>query len=383
MIYYFGNYSRQAKELELYQSPAAASKMEYILDTIKKTAQCTLISLTVFQPRKWKLRLARKNKYNENEVDVVMPSLGSPIRVIRGFNSFIIPVFAFLYTLLHVTKKDTVILYHALSYTKPIVLCKRIKRFKLCIDVEEIYGDVYENAKTVATEMRMFKFADSFLFPTHLLNQKVNKTNKPAVIVHGTYRVERCRECGFSDESIHVVYAGTLDPRKGGAVAAVAAAAYLPENYHIHILGFGGEKQIQQMKELCMKSSKQHHAQVTYDGVLSGEDYICFIQSCDIGLSTQNPDAAFNATSFPSKVLSYLSNGLHVVSVRIPAIEQSAIGDLLEYYDQQTPEGIAQAIMRVDLHAPYDARERISQMDMQFQAEIGKMIEDFEREYSC
>ena len=129
------------------------------------------------------------------------------------------------------------------------------------------------------------------------------------------------------------------------------------------------------MKQLTQEISQRGKATVTYDGLLSGEDYIRFIQACDIGLSTQNPDEAFNATSFPSKVLSYMANGLRVVSVRIKAVETSAVGDMITYYDEQTPESIAKAIMSVDMSQPYDSRMRIAELDEQFQRELKKLIE--------
>lgn len=116
-------------------------------------------------------------------------------------------------------------------------------------------------------------------------------------------------------------------------------------------------------------------AKMSYDGLLSGEEYIRFIQSCDIVLSTQNPDAAFNATSFPSKILSYMANGLRVVSIRIPAIEQSAVGDALFYYDRQTPEEIAKAILAVNLTADDDPRKTISVLSDRFEREIRKLLE--------
>lgn len=111
--------------------------------------------------------------------------------------------------------------------------------------------------------------------------------------------------------------------------------------------------------------------------MLSGEEYIRFIQSCDIGLSTQNPDAAFNATSFPSKILSYLSNGLRVVSIRIPAIEGSDVGDKLFYYDEQTPKQIADAILSVDMAQAYDSRSDIVDLSNKFQNELMLMMKDY------
>ena len=131
------------------------------------------------------------------------------------------------------------------------------------------------------------------------------------------------------------------------------------------------------MKKHILEIDEKSKAHVSYDGLLSGEEYIRFIQSCDIGLSTQNPDAAFNATSFPSKILSYLSNGLRVVSIRIPAIEGSDVGDKLFYYDEQTPKQIADAILSVDMAQAYDSRSDIVDLSNKFQNELMLMMKDY------
>ena len=110
--------------------------------------------------------------------------------------------------------------------------------------------------------------------------------------------------------------------------------------------------------------------------MLSGEEYIKFIQSCDIGLSTQNPNAAFNETSFPSKVLSYMANGLRVVSIKIEVLKSSAVNELLYYYDINNPEAIANAIKGVDMSSLYDSRERIKELDKKFREEIKNLLEN-------
>lgn len=134
------------------------------------------------------------------------------------------------------------------------------------------------------------------------------------------------------------------------------------------------EKCIVFMQELVDKLAKTCECGVTYEGCLSGEEYIRFIQSCDIGFSTQNPDAAFNATSFPSKILSYMANGLRVVSIRIPAITTSAIGDYMYYYDEQTLEQIAEAVMEIDLSDGYDGRKIIEQLDKKFKRDMEELL---------
>ena len=109
---------------------------------------------------------------------------------------------------------------------------------------------------------------------------------------------------------------------------------------------------------------------VTYDGLKSGDEYIKFIQSCHIGLSTQNPNASFNDTSFPSKVLSYMANGLRVVSVKIKVLETSSINDFLYYYQGEDPQKIAKAIMSVSVKDNYDSRSVIYKLDNAFSEKL-------------
>ena len=70
-----------------------------------------------------------------------------------------------------------------------------------------------------------------------------------------------------------------------------------------------------------------------------------------------------------------MANGLRVVSVRIPAIEQSAVGNMMYYYNNQTPEEIANAIMTVDINDGYDSRLYLRGLDKKFAEEIGNILD--------
>ena len=305
----------------------------------------------------------------------LLPCLGMgspPKRVLRR----ILARIRLLWELIFCTRKgEPVLVYHALAYAGTIALARKCKNFRLILEVEEIYADVSGNERDRSWEFRLFDVADAFLFPTELLNEKVNTRRKPYVISHGTYQVEPDRGCRrFRDGKIHCVYAGTFDPRKGGAMAAAAAAEFLPENYHMHILGFGSDEEVAAMQDMIRTLSDRCACAVSYDGLLSGEDYIRFLQSCDIGLSTQNPEAAFNATSFPSKILSYMASGLQVVSIRIPAVEGSGIGDRVYYYDHQTPEEIAQAILSIPKSGREDPRKTIESLNTGFERVMEELL---------
>ncbi|MGN0538239.1 MAG: glycosyltransferase [Candidatus Fimenecus sp.] len=276
------------------------------------------------------------------------------------------------YLLTNVTEDDILLVYHSLGYMDLVKELRSKINCKICLDVEEIYGDVIGDEKVKQKELSFFPCADSYLFPTELLSRKVNLNGKPEAVIYGTYENPKSFTSLFDDGKIHCVYAGVLEPRKG-AGTAIAAAEFLPENYHIHIIGFGRAEDVAEIQKQVAEMSAKTECTVTFDGKKSGDEYLQFLQSCQIGFVTQNADAAFNETSFPSKVLSYLSNGLRVVSVRIKAIATSKVADLLYFYDGDSPKAVADAIQSIDFSDGYDSRKCLSDLDASFIADCEKL----------
>jgi len=309
-------------------------------------------------------------------------SLGKGGRLKNKIDFLVLKLLTFIYLLIKLRKGDSLLVYHSIYYMDIVKLLKKFKKINLILQVEEIYGDVMDNKKLRKKELDFFPLADSYVFPTSLLNNLVNRDLKPFAIIHGTYKIENDRENNkfvkqFKNENsnvVHCVYAGTLDPRKGGTMAA-EASAYLPDNYHVHILGFGTDEEIARIKSYVDNISTNSKAKLSYDGVLSGEDYIQFLQCCKIGLCTQDPDAMFNSTSFPSKILSYLSNGLRVVTTDIPAVRESSVGGILYYYRKQRPEEIAQVIKKININDNYDSRTLVNGVAEKFRISFYKLFE--------
>ena len=384
-IYYLGYFSDNDDENCRKTAPSADTKMKYIITTLKACGyDVEVISFCENDDRNsfFSIHTGYTKDVNGTKTKFVT-NYSSKYRIIRILGR-VISHARIKKALMSVCSdpNSIIVIYHSLGLLYIIKFLNKIKH-KFILEMEEVYSDVIKAQYLRKREISAAKTASAFIFPTQLLDKVINVSNKPSIIIHGTYQIEQDRNCnvfkenlqGQSDAIIHCVYAGTLDPRKGGAAAAAAAAEYLPDCYHIHILGFGSDQQIQDMKDLVANISSRSDAKVTYDGLLSGEEYVRFIQSCDIGLSTQDPTAAFNATSFPSKILSYMANGLRVVSIRIPAIEQSSVGNELYYYDMQTPEEIAKAIQSVDLSFGNDPRQKISVLANRFEQEIGKLLD--------
>ena len=373
-IIYLAHYSGDGDNREM--NPAAAAVMNYVIESVNAVGE----DLVILSPSQLVNRQScprQEKQINTQTKCIYVPSLKWYSR--KNLLRKIVQKIRREWNLCRELKKvvedgDTLLVYHSLMLIHAVKHIRRIRKINLILQVCEVYSDV---GKTVdlrkrAKEVGYIHTADKYIFMTDMMAQKL-ANDKPYAVCHGTYRCEPMYVEKKENEKIHVLYAGTLDPRKGGAIAA-ATAAYLPSVYRLHILGYGSEEEKKYLRNAIQESRLSDCAEVTYDGQLSGEEYIHFVQSCDIGLSTQNPDAAFNATSFPSKILSYMSNGLRVVSVRIPAIETSAVGDYLYYYDVQTPEEIAKAIMKVDLADNYNSRDIIAQLDREFCAQIKDLL---------
>lgn len=373
MAYYNSTNSSERRNAVL----SSVNKMNYICEALENNGYNTEIVSASGAVEK-KFCKSKKVKLTNKTTLKLFSSLPRLNRIVSVIDRVILKTKLFLYMIKNTNKDSIVMVYHSLGYMSLVKRLKKLKGFKLIIEAEEIYGDVIGDEKTSQKEYEFFKIADAFIFPTEFLSEKVNTEKKPEVIIYGTYHIEKELPKLFSDGKIHCVYAGTLDPRKGGAIASAESALFLNENYHIHILGFGNEREKAEMLNTIDSISKKSKAKITYDGLLSGEEYIKFIQSCDIGLSTQNPNGKYNDTSFPSKILSYMANGLRVVSVRIPVVEESGIGKCVYYYDEQTPENIAKAIKSIDFSEEYDSRKTIGVLDKAFICDLKTMLKGLE-----
>ncbi len=373
-IKYICYYDLPDADVERKFVPSASNKLNYVWSVLNRSGYgVDVISACCSEGKKLHYCKGQVLPLGEANTLRLFPSFSGP-KVIRVLGRYYLWLCFFCWLLFHVKRNEKIIVYHSLGYAKLLSVFQRIKKCQYIGEIEEVYQDVSPMGQAACrAEYQFIDRCCSFIFPTHLLNQKLNAKGKPYVLVHGIYTVEPSRHVRWEDDDIHVVYAGTFDPNKGGAVA-VAAAAYLPKGYHLHICGFGTEADKAALIKAIEETNAQSGAAVTFEGLLKGEAFTSFLQKCQIGLCTQNPDAAFNATSFPSKVLTYLANGLHVVSIRIPAVEQSGVGHCLCYYDEQTPQMIAAAIQRAGKETLPDPVATLRRLDVQFERDLSTVL---------
>lgn len=278
----------------------------------------------------------------------------------------------------NVKKEDIIVVYHSLANMKLVKYIKKNVTDKIVYEVEEIYGDVINDEKAKIKELKAFKNASSYIFSNDYLNTIINTKQLPYVTCYGTYEIPTLYKESFNDNLIHCLYAGTLAQNKG-ALNAINVAKYLPNNYLIHILGFGSEKDIADIKNAVNEVNNSYGTtKVIYEGLKLNEEYLKFIQKCQIGLCTQNIAAAFNTTSFPSKILSYMSNGLEVVGVNIAAIKNSKVGQYIQFYNVPDEKEIANAILNINLNNKTNNVDVVKELDKEFKEDLKDMLVKYE-----
>lgn len=355
---------------------SATTKMDYIMSAIvRKGRKVKVISPAWYIESNAPITRTIKENLSDNISLVKAPSFPTNNKVCSFIRLIFSNLWLFFYLINNTKKGEEVIAYHSLALIKPLFLAKKIKRFKLIYEVEEIYSDIINITRYKReNEINYIRKADKYIFPTELLDREINIYNKPSVIIYGRYSKNNQKVNKFNDNKIHLVYAGTFDSRKSGAQNAIKCAEFLDDQYHLHLIGFGSKEDKQALLNLVELTRMKTSCTITFEGLMVGEELNKFLSKCDIGLSTQTSKGIYNETSFPSKILSYIGSDLRVVSVKIRVLEISKIDDLLYYYETDSPKEIANVIRSIDLSKPYSGRERLEELDKEFVRKIAQLI---------
>lgn len=357
-------------------TPSAITKGKYVASALAScSSEVEIVSLA------YPTKDSQDEVYyqvSENVICHLFKGKYSNNRIIRYLNHKLYDKKIRKYLKQNVKKDDIIVVYHSLANMKLVKYIKKNITDKIVYEVEEIYGDVINDEKAKIKELKAFKNASSYIFSNDYLNSIINTKQLPYVTCYGTYEIPTLYKESFNDNLIHCLYAGTLAQNKG-ALNAINVAKYLPNNYLIHILGFGSEKDIADIKNAVNEVNNSYGTtKVIYEGLKLNEEYLKFIQKCKIGLCTQNIDAAFNTTSFPSKILSYMSNGLEVVGVNIAAIKNSKVGQYIQFYNVPDEKEIANAILNINLNNKTNNVDVVKELDKEFKEDLKDMLVKYE-----
>lgn len=373
-IRYIGFYDVNDSEIKRVSSLAATNKMNYIASALNKSGYgVEFVSPSWIDDATYKCKFEKGERGgDERNIVCFVPSFGTNNRFFRALKVFFSLTWLFFWLVFNVKRNEKILAYHSPWLGLPIIMAKKIKGFKLILEVEEVYSDVSSlHTFFNRIEEKIFSIADFYLFATDLLANRM-PIFKPAIVIYGGYSTIGELASPPVDGKIHLVYAGIIDSDKAGAFNAVESARFLPEHYLLHIIGFG---EIEKLKKRIYELNIVNKCQIIFDGTLNGTEFIKYCQQCHIGLSTQKMEGKYLETSFPSKILTYLGMGLRVVSCEVTCVTKSVINSLVSFYSKEDPESIANAILKVDLKSANNSRQVIAELDSKFVIDLKNMID--------
>ena len=242
-----------------------------------------------------------------------------PVQIRLGFFSNIVDC---LYLFISIIKRrdvKRVILYHSLLFFFLVPLL-RLAGKKITLQLNEIYSNEYpyNTIKNKLLEKILIWFSNDYILSTSELIKVLPKKNlniKKIPIISGPISPEYVKSkknfIKKTNTILKLVYAGVIDKSKlGGAFIAIELAKLLNDKkFKLFIYGYGQKKNITFLINKIRDSNKKSKTKAYYKGNLDQSLLIKKIKKYNIGLALQN-NLSFAATSFPSKILTYISASL-------------------------------------------------------------------------
>lgn len=377
-IYYIGYYSGLENPNNFYEFPSSNSKMDYIISVIQRlNFDLTIFSLGFPKNRSCFFKKSTILEADKKTRFVFVSTL-----------SFFLPLFDFIakiwlyfqvikLLLFTVKKGDIVLVYHSYLLNKVVNLCRALSKFKLVYEVEEIYQAAWQNSSDkIDNEIKSLRGADGYVLVNDIMSERLLLRNKPFVVCYGSYMQKENINGFVGNANVNLVYAGFIGGEGSDVELAIDTIDLLPNNYFLNVLGYGNEQNIQKIiDKIKLINHKNGEEKVRYFGCLTGSEYDRFLTRCDIGLSTRVLVDEYSDFTFPSKVLVYLSNNLIPISSKINCILESKVVKSVIFYDENTPESVAKAVLNTDIHKfQSENKSLITDLDNKFVHDFNKML---------
>ncbi len=163
----------------------------------------------------------------------------------------------------------------------------------------------------------------------------------PKVLVPGfvLLKAEEAKEHPAAGNIVRFLYSGSLDEARGVDLL-LAALAHLPtKGWRLDISGWGPLAD----SASDTAAQPQYVGKVFVHGTLEAEAYKELVAACDAGLNCQRASDPISSVTFPSKVFTYLSGGLLVLSSKASAVPEIC-ADACYYYDEESADSLAEAM---------------------------------------
>lgn len=167
----------------------------------------------------------------------------------------------------------------------------------------------------------------------------------PKITVPGFYKPTAARIPSDRQGPVRFVYAGSLDKPRGIDLL-IGALPHLPsQGWQLDITGAGPLQD--SVRQLA--NSPRFLGKVFFHGVLPAQKHAALLAACDVGLNLQLSSDPISSVTFPSKIFSYFSAGLEVISTKASQVK-TVLSEACIYLEDESPNALA-SLMALRIHS--------------------------------
>lgn len=278
-----------------------------------------------------------------------------------------------LHVLRHVRNGDILIIdNYELVYVLAARITRLFRRITIILDYEDgkhlidrgIIGMISSLAEKLGRKM-----IDGCIIASPGLRERVPE-GIPTEVVPGFCLPSVGTRLPEPGASVRFLFSGSLDQTRGGDLLYDAVKLLPEEGWRLDVTGaIGGFAE----KLSQLGNEDRFRGKVSFHGSLPGVEYLMLVRECHVGLNCQKSSDPISEVTFPSKVFSYLSQGLHVISTRASHVE-AVCGQGCLYLDAETPEALAAMMIRV-IHNPSLELSKIDTQEVSKYYSIESIVE--------
>lgn len=191
---------------------------------------------------------------------------------------------------------------------------------------------------------QVMKNCTHFILLTEQMNEVVNPSRKPYIIIEGI--------CDREMEKVHApkrvekrcIYAGLLDVRYGVKAMVEAFLIANVEGAELHIFGNGAYAE-----ELAQVA--EQHENIVYHGNVLNTEVVKAELEASLLINPRPTDEEFTKYSFPSKNLEYMASGTAVLTTNLPGMPDE-YRPYVYLFDDESIEGMANTMKALLCSAP-------------------------------
>jgi len=333
-----------ARKEEISKSPLQTlPKRLNLYQCLQQATQCELFILS-FPPKAAKRRSARwlpqQTVRLGSFVQKFCSSLDAPkIRILLAF------IFYPLHVLTSVGRGDILVLdNYEITSVLAAWLCRFFYGTRIILDFEDgrhLVDRGWQLFFYCLAERLGRPLIDGAILAHPLLAARLLPTT-PKIVVPGFYFPLDSSDKPSFKNVVRFIYAGTLDSVRGVDLLLDVIPCLPKSGWRLDITGSGPlESRVRETASLHSNANK-----VYFHSILSEKDHSALLHQAHIGLNLQISADPISSVTFPSKIFSYLSAGLLILSTKASSVEDQ-LKDACLYFDAETSEAIARAITKV------------------------------------